>query len=208
MVAPPRFNPLAPHLILLLIALVLAGCDQPELTPIPPDGTLLAFGDSLTEGVGTSRAQSYPAVLAELSDREVINVGISGETTEQGLARFGRLLDQHQPDLVLLLEGGNDILRNLDPARTKANLAAMIEQARERGIELVLIAVPQKSLFSDAAPFYRELADDYPVVFEDDLIADLLRQVQYKSDSIHFNSQGYRVMAESLYELLVEEGAL
>lgn len=192
----------------LLLVLFLAACGSPRLTPIPPDGTLLAFGDSLTQGVGVPPAESYPAVLARLSGRRVINAGVSGEVTEQGRARFGALLEQTRPDLVLLLEGGNDILRNLDPARTQANLAAMIEQAQAQGVQVVLIAVPGKRLFSDAAPFYSALAEQYGLVLEDALIADLLRQRKYKSDSLHFNRAGYRVMAESLHERLVEEGAL
>lgn len=191
----------------LLLALLLAGCEQPRLTPIPPDGTLLAFGDSLTVGVGTDPADSYPAVLARLSGRTVINAGVSGEVTEDGRARFAALIEHEKPDIVLFLEGGNDILRSIDPARTKANLGAMIELAHAQGIQVVLIGVPEKRLFSDVAPFYRELAETYRLVFVDDLIADLLRQPAYKSDAIHFNREGYRVMAESLHDVLVREGA-
>jgi acyl-CoA thioesterase I len=162
----PQRQPLVPALIALLLALVLAGCSQPRLTQIPPDGTLLAFGDSLTQGVGADPDDSYPAVLARLSGRTVINAGVSGEVTEEGRARFGALIEQEQPDLVLLLEGGNDILRNLDSAQTQANLAAMIEQAQAQDVQVVLIGVPRKALFSDVAPFYRELAETTAVVVD------------------------------------------
>ena len=60
----PRFTPLIPALIALFLVVVLTGCEQPRLTPIPPDGTLLVFGDSLTQGVGADPDDSYPAVLA------------------------------------------------------------------------------------------------------------------------------------------------
>ncbi|MCK7578086.1 MAG: arylesterase [Chromatiales bacterium] len=203
-----RLYPKLTALIALLLALVLAGCSQPRLTPIPPDGTLLAFGDSLTQGVGADPDDSYPAVLARLSGRTVINAGVSGEVTAEGRARFGALIAQEQPDLVLLLEGGNDILRNLDPAQTQANLAAMIEQAQAQGIPVVLIGVPRKALFSDAAPLYRELAETYRLVFVESLIADLLRTPAYKADPIHFNREGYRALAEALHAVLIREGAL
>jgi len=203
-----RLYPRLTAMITLLLALVLASCEQPRLTPIPPDGTLLAFGDSLTQGVGADPDDSYPAVLARLSGRTVINAGVSGEVTADGRARFGALIAQEQPDLVLLLEGGNDILRNLDPAQTQANLAAMIEQAQAQGIAVVLIGVPHKALFSDVAPFYRELAETYQLVFVETLIADLLRTPAYKADPIHFKREGYRALAEALHAVLVREGAL
>ncbi|NEX20402.1 arylesterase [Thiorhodococcus mannitoliphagus] len=195
-------------ILLLLITLVLQGCESPRLSTIPPDGTLLAFGDSLTQGVGVNPPDSYPSVLERLSGRRVINAGVSGEETEDGLPRLRDLLARTTPDLLLLLEGGNDILRNRDLKATKRNLAAMIELAEEQGVEVVLIGVPEKRLFSTTAPLYKELAEEYDLVFEDDLVAQLMRQGAYKSDAIHFNQEGYRLMAESLHDLLVEEGAL
>ena len=194
--------------LILLGVLMLQSCGQSKLTPIPPQGTILAFGDSLTAGVGVEPPQSYPSVLSELSGRQVINAGVSGEVTAAGLERLPEVLDQTKPTVLILLEGGNDILRNQDLEATKQNLAAMIELAQERDVEVVLVGVPAKSLFSDVMPFYKELAKDYKLAFEDDLVASLLRQSDYKSDEIHLNEQGYRVMAESIHELLVDEGAL
>lgn len=192
----------------LLCVVTLASCGPVNLAPIPIDGTILAFGDSLTVGVGAEKSKSYPAVLAQLSGRHVINAGASGETTAQGLERLSGILDQSTPDLLILLEGGNDILRNQDLARTKQNLAEMIELAQSYGAVVVLIGVPEKRLFSDAAPLYEELAKEYGLVFEGELIASLLREPQYKSDMVHFNAQGYRQLAESIYQSLVERGAL
>jgi len=186
---------------------LLAACEAGRLQPLPPDGVILAFGDSLTAGKGTSRDNSYPSVLAQLSGRTVINAGISGELTDEGLARLPGMLDQHRPDLMILIEGGNDILQNRTRA-TKNNLAQMIELAQGRGIEVVLIGVPEKNLFSNSAPFYEELADEYALAYHDELISDLLRQPSYKSDSVHFNADGYREMAEGIYELLQDQGAL
>lgn len=187
---------------------MLQSCDQPKLTLIPKESPILAFGDSLTAGVGVEKEKSYPSVLSELSGREVINAGISGELTADGLARFPEVIEQTMPAMLILLEGGNDILRNQDMNATKRNLASMIEIARDRGVEVVLIGVPEKNLFSDVAPFYEELAEDYQLVFEDDLIGSLLRKRSYKSDPLHFNQQGYRAMAEAIHDLLVKNGGL
>lgn len=195
--------------VLLLCLILLQACSEStSLTPIPEDGVILAFGDSLTVGVGTSHANSYPMVLAELTGRKVIAAGVSGEETTQGLTRLPGLIDETKPDLLLLLEGGNDILRNKSRHTTKQNLAAMIELAQARHVQVVLIGVPEKKLFSDVAPLYVELAEQYNLVLADDLLSGLLRSNQYKSDAVHLNEQGYRKMAESIHQLLAKHGAI
>jgi lysophospholipase L1-like esterase len=196
------------HLVPALVLVLLAACGQSKMAPIPPGGTILSFGDSLTFGVGVETAMSYPSILAELTGRQVVNAGKSGEVTADGLRRLAHTLDETDPAVLILLEGGNDILRNEDPAVIRSNLAAMIAMAKSRGIEVVLVGVPEKNLFSRVAPFYEELAEEYQVVFEGELIGDMLRTASYKSDPLHFNRHGYRVLAEAIFELLTENGAI
>ena len=192
----------------MFVFLLCACAESKSLTPLASDDVILAFGDSLTVGVGAAESLAYPAVLARLTDRSVISAGVSGEETSQGLKRLPSVLDEVQPNLVILLEGGNDILRNRNLQQTKNNLAKMIELIQDRGIELILVGVPEKKLFSDVAPFYQELANEYELVFAEDNLSDLLRNNEYKSDPVHLNQQGYRLLAESFHELLVEHGAL
>jgi len=195
-------------LVILLLPLLIGACENRTLRALPPDGVILAFGDSLTAGVGAKENESYPAVLAHLSGRKVINAGDSGELTAEGRKRLARVMEAHSPDLLLLLEGGNDILRNRALLQTKANLAAMIELAHANGTEVVLIGVPEKNLFSRVAPIYAELAEEYELVFIPDLVSDLLRNPEYKSDRIHLNAAGYRAMAEEVLAVLRKHGAL
>lgn len=162
----------------------------------------------MTVGVGTSKTNSYPSVLEELTGLNVINSGVSGETSDLGLARFTKELNRVSPDLVILIEGGNDILQNRSHSDIKRNIKDMIEIAMNRGVPVVLIGIPEKNLFSNSAPFYEELAEQFQLVFDADLIGDLQRSSQLKSDYVHFNKKGYRKMAESIYELLLENGAL
>ena len=96
-----------------LLCLLLAACGEPGFRPLAAGETILAFGDSLTEGRGVNPAQSYPSVLASLSGHPVINGGVSGELSRAGRARLPGLLAEHRPALVILLEGGNDILLSL-----------------------------------------------------------------------------------------------
>ncbi|WP_027853895.1 arylesterase [Marinobacterium litorale] len=193
--------------LLLIAVLVLSGCGEGRLETLGPDDRILAFGDSLTEGYGVAPGQSYPVQLAQITGLEVINAGVSGEETSEGLARLEQVLQREAPQLVLLLEGGNDILRNRNAAQIRENLAQMIEQIRASGAQVVLIGVPEKNLFSSVAPVYRELAEQYDLVFIDTLIADLLRTARYKSDQVHFNALGYRALAEGIAERLEAEGA-
>jgi len=191
-----------------ILLIILTGCSDNKLLPLADNATIVSFGDSLTYGIGSTSGQTYPDVLATLSGLTVINAGISGETTKEGLTRFAGVINEHSPQLIILLEGGNDILRNHSSESTKKNLAAMIEMAKNKQIDIVLIGVPEKKLFSDSAPIYSELANQYDLVFEDDLLSDLLRSPKYKSDPIHLNTAGYQKFAEGIYEILQNNGAL
>lgn len=195
-------------ILLICLGFLLSACSEPKLAPLFNGDTILTFGDSLTRGVGVSPENSYPTVLGRLSGLPVINAGVSGETTGEGLKRLPDVLDETQPDLMILLEGGNDILRNQDRAATRRHLAAMIELARARQIDVVLVGVPEKKLFSDTADLYPALAERYDLVFADDIVATLLRDPQLKSDAVHFNAEGYRRLAAHLHDLLRDNGAL
>ena len=191
-----------------LLCLLLTACGEPGFRPLAPGETILAFGDSLTEGRGVSPAQSYPSVLASLSGHPVINGGVSGELSQAGRARLPALLAEHRPALVILLEGGNDMLRGSGEVALKANLAAMIEAAQGSGAQVLLVAVPRKSLFADGAPLYGELAEQYGLVLDNDSLGELLRTPGLKSDAVHLNAQGYGALAERLHRLLQARGAL
>lgn len=196
--------------IIGLLSILLMACGKPAYDKIPSNGTILAFGDSLTYGYNVSAKESYPAVLEQLSGREVYNAGVSGEVTRDGLKRLKELLENGDEsfDFIVLLEGGNDILQSLPASQTKQNLAAMIALAKQHNIPVLLIGVPEKALFSSSAPFYKELAQEHQLPFMGSLIADLLKQSEYKSDQVHFNKKGYRKMAEAIYKELQKQGAL
>jgi lysophospholipase L1-like esterase len=133
---------------------------------------------------------------------------VPGEVTAQGLARLPASLDEYQPKLLLLCLGGNDMLHGLDPAGTEANLREMVKLARSRGVAVVLIAVPKPRLIGGAAEFYRRVADELDVPLEDEVLVDVLRDNQYKSDMIHPNALGYRKIAQALADLLRNAGAI
>ena len=168
----------------------------------------MPFGDSLTHGNGAATEESYPAVLARLSSRKVINAGVSGEQTGPGLKRLPGLLEQHKPELVILCHGGNDFLRKKDMGKMESNLRTMINLAESKNIPVVLLGVPRPGLFLSSADVYQKIAESSKVVFIEDLVADVLSDNLLKSDTVHPNNDGYRVMAETIYSVLKEKGAL
>jgi len=198
----------AVKIFIICASLALCACSQPSLSKLSGTATVVAFGDSLTAGKGTTEESSYPAVLATLTGLTVINAGVSGETTAEGLRRLPAVLKDNVPELLLLMHGGNDIVRNLGASQAKANLNSMIDLARDRGIQVVLIGVPEKKLLSSSAPYYEELAEEHDLVLEKSMISKLLKKPAFKSDAVHFNAAGYREIANTVYDLLKDRGAL
>jgi len=195
--------------LFLLLLLLLAGCGGgPELARLPPGAVVLAFGDSLTAGTGAGSGEDYPSRLAALSGLQVINAGIPGEQSAQGLARLPGLLAEHRPALVLLCHGGNDILRRGDGEQLRANLRGMIEAARASGADVMLLAVPTLGLGLRPHPAYADLAKEHGIVIEQRALTDVLFDPALKADGVHPNGAGYGLLAERLDRLLRERGAL
>ena len=197
-------------LVLALAVLGLAACggNVPELPKLQSGDVVLAFGDSLTFGAGASEAESYPAVLSGLIGRPVIRSGVPGEVTAQGLERLPQALDEHQPKLVILCLGGNDLLQKVGEQQIEANLRSMIGLIRARGIALMLVGVPKPGLFTDPPKFYGELAKEFALPYEGVVVKDVLYSNELKSDPIHPNAKGYRKMAEAIARLLKKAGAV
>lgn len=193
----------------LVAVFLVVGCERaPTLPKLGPDDVIVAFGDSLTFGTGASRETAYPAVLATLTGRTVVNAGVPGDTTASALQRLPAVLDQHRPRLVLLCLGGNDMLRKQPEADTENNLRRLVASIRASGAEVMLIAVPAPTLFGGPPAFYARVADDLKLPLEDDAFDAVLRDNRLKADPIHANAAGYRVVAEQLADFLDDAGAL
>ncbi len=192
------------------VALVLAmGCREPRpaLRPLAPEAVVLAFGDSLTRGTGAEPGESYPARLEALLGRRVINAGVPGEVTSQGLGRLAGALRETEPALVLLCHGGNDLLRRYDRGALKANLEAMVRLAWASGAEVVLLGVPNPGVFTSPPPLYPDLARELNIPYEGEIWRQVLTDPARKADAIHANAEGYRAVAEAVAALLSRAGA-
>lgn len=160
---------------------------------------ILAFGDSLTYGTGVSKDKSYPAQLEKILHVKVLSSGIPGEVSESGLKRLPAVLDEVKPDILVLCHGGNDILRKLSRKQTKQNIEKMVELAQQKGISVVLVGVPNLSLFGiSTADMYGDIAQKYKLPYEDEILEKIEKDVKLKSDQIHPNEKGYKMMAEAI----------
>ena len=194
--------------LLLLVGLAACSTSTPPLPQLAPDAVVLAYGDSLTYGTGAGGDQSYPAVLERLVRRRVINGGVPGELSGDGAKRLPALLDEHRPQLLILCHGGNDLLRKRDADNIETNLRTMIGLARERNIPVVLVGVPRPGLLLSVPDFYRKIAREFGLPLEAEVLPQIEGDRALKSDSIHPNADGYRLLAQRIYALMRSAGAV
>jgi len=171
---------------------------------LPAGSVVLALGDSITAGLGAEPAAAYPSQLAALTGWQVVNGGVSGDTSAQAAERLPALLAQHRPALVVVSIGGNDFLRRLPAGETEANLRRIVATARQAQAQVLLVAVPQPSLSAAAGlglsdhPLYARLADEMSLPLHPDGWSRVLGDAALRSDQIHANAAGYRAFAEGL----------
>jgi len=195
-------------LIAIVVILILFSFPQKEtnIQALNPQDTILAFGDSLTYGYNAKPTESYPSVLSHLTGYKIINEGILGDTSVDGVKRLAPLLEDSNIKLMILCFGGNDLIQGLSKENLKNNLKIMIHMAKEKNIKVLLISVPNLGLFGlSAMELYEEVAEEENIPLLTGMLSNILSQPSLKSDQIHPNALGYKMMAEKIYEKLNEE---
>ena len=198
---------------LLLVTLAGCGRDKKTAQPVPPGSTVLALGDSLTFDTGASAETSYPTVLAGLTGWNVVNAGVSGDTSAQALARLPALLAEHHPKLVIVSIGGNDFLRKLPESDTHAHVHAICKQSLDAGAQVLLVAVPRATVaaalgqMTDHA-LYAEVAEDLKIPLQREAWGEVLAQPDLRADAVHANARGYAQFARSVQGTAAAVGLL
>lgn len=189
---------------LALVAGVCGCGSRPKIKKLEPGAVVVAFGDSLTAGSGADENESYPAVLAALIGCRVINAGVPGEVSDEGLQRLPSALREHKPGLVILCHGGNDMLQRMDETVIAAHVQAMVEAAQAAGADVILLGVPKPGLFLRAPVFYADIAQRCGIPCDVKILPEILAKGSLKSDAIHPNAAGYRKLAQRVAELIRE----
>lgn len=166
------------------------------------DSKILAFGDSITYGYGVAKEDSYPSQLQKKTGIRVINEGISGEESSEGLQRLPKLLKSNF-DLVILCHGGNDIIRKLSLEKLKNNLIEMIIAIEASGAKVLLVGVPDFGILGfKTHALYREVAKETGVLFEEDVLSAVESDKRLKIDYIHPNEKGYEIIVNAFMKYL------
>jgi acyl-CoA hydrolase len=192
-----------------LVAFAVACSRTPATAPLPASATVVALGDSLTFGTGATSETSYPAVLAALTGWSVVNAGVPGATAAEGCARLPALLDEHRPQLVIVLLGGNDFLRRMPEQVVHNALGACAVAVRATRTPIVILTVPRLGVGGlSTSPLYAQAGDALAVPVIDSGLADLLSRSSLRADAIHLNAAGYRELAGNVAKGLRKAGFL
>lgn len=179
------------------LPLLLVACGAPDVPHLDSPGTtIVCLGDSITYGVGAGGEPGYPERLAERLGVPVVNAGVPGDTAEDALARLDDAL-AHDPWLVIVELGGNDLLRRLPTERTEAALTAIVERILAARAVPMLVEL-DGSLVGDLEPVFERLAEAYRLPLVEDVLDDVLSDRALKSDQIHPNAAGYERLAEAV----------
>lgn len=191
------------YLIILLIAILLLisfNKEKSYVSKLKKTDKILAFGDSISYGFGVEHHQSYPYLLSQSTNLNVINAGVNGDTSADGLQRLPALLQDSSIKLILLCFGGNDILQKQPLDEIKNNIREMIQMAKAKNIDVVLISVPNVSLLGlNPLDLYDELSDEEDVELIEGLLSHVLSRSSLKNDYIHPNHLGYKYMADEIH---------
>ncbi len=175
--------------------------------------TVLVFGDSLSAGYGIDVDQSWPALLqsrleSQGYEHRVINASISGETTEGGVTRIARTLENFGPELVILELGGNDGLRGFPTDRMKTNLQTIIETTKTSGAAVIMLGIRIPTNYGPRYTgafenVYRELADQFSVLWIEFFMEGIaLNEELMQEDGIHPNASAQSILLDNAWPII------
>lgn len=174
----------------------------PTIKNYPPkDGTIVAFGDSLIAGTGSTPGNDLVSDLSQLVGEPIDNLGTPGDTARQGLDRINDVLSR-SPRIAIVLFGGNDFLQLINKNDTFDNLRQIIEKIQESGAIVLLLGIRGGVLVDAYASRFQSLAAETGSAFVPDVLDGIDTDVTLMSDSVHPNDAGYKRIADKIYPVL------
>lgn len=168
----------------------------------PRGTTIVCFGDSLTAGTGAPANESYPAHLARLLGRQVINSGVPGDTTATALARLDSDVLAHSPRIVCITLGGNDLTNGARREEAFANLETIVRRIHAAGALVVVVGIELPLFGRGFADGYRDLARRTGTVLIPNAYTGLIGHPELMSDPVHPNGRGYQVLARQVHRAI------
>jgi acyl-CoA thioesterase I len=224
------FDKMSPAALLILAVALLAACggasrESPSkqetvaasptasTTPAETVPKIVAFGDSLTAGYGLAPQESYPALLQKMIDAdgfkyEVVNAGVSGDTSAGGVRRIDWSLDAGGVRFVIVELGGNDFLRGQPVSETKKNLSEIIKRSKSRGAQVLLAGMlttteSGRDYEVEISDAFKSLASEHEVVLIPFFLEGVAGLDKFnQQDRIHPNAEGTKLVAATVYRHL------
>lgn len=193
-------------IIFLSLAVIFLGVyyflSAEPVTNYPSRGVdVIAFGDSLVAGVGSTEGNDFVSLLSKEINKPITNLGRSGDTTADGVSRL-KELDAYKPKVVIVLLGGNDYLKKVPIAETRKNLSTIIENIHARGAVVLLLGVRGGILRDSFENEFEDISKKYSTALVPNVLDGLIGNTKYMSDAIHPNDIGYKLISEKVFPVL------
>lgn len=181
----------------------LFGCAKREIKNINSQGkNIICFGDSITFGYGVKPGEDYPTALSKMVGMPVINAGLDGDTSITAFKRIRADVLGKEPFLVLIEFCGNDFLRGVPLDATSNNIKAMVQQVQAQGAITVIVDVSAGLFLRDYRLRLSKIAEESGSIFIPAVLNGIITSPSMKSDFMHPNSEGYKIVAQRIYRAI------
>ncbi|MBQ4493258.1 MAG: hypothetical protein II972_01460 [Elusimicrobiaceae bacterium] len=189
-------------IFIVLFLFYFCACAKEEITNYPAKpGPIVAFGDSITYGYAVKAEETYPALLEKIWNREVINLGVSGDTSVMALERKEELKNLG-PSFVLIELGGNDFLKRVPRERTRQALEELVDYAHTLGAVVVMVDTGGHGPMDTYTKINKQIAKEKKTLYISGIMNGIFTDRSLKADTIHPNAAGHKIIAEKIDKVL------
>lgn len=164
---------------------------------------IICFGDSITQGKGADKGKDYPSVLSKLTGIRVINAGIDGDISAGGLKRLESDILSKDPLMVIIEFAGNDFLFKIPVPETIKNVEEMVKSIQSKGAMVAIVDISSGIIMEDYRDGFKRLANKYNAIFIPGVLEGIITEPFLKSDVMHPNNQGYKIVAYRIYRQIL-----
>ncbi len=188
----------------MFLAAGFCGCIRSNIVNLESRGkNIVCFGDSITKGKGVELDQSSPAALAKMTNYPVINSGINGDISSEAIKRVQTDVLEREPLLVIIEFGGNDYLNKISLEETVKNTEEMIKLVQAKGAMVAIVDISNVLFMGEYRQELKRLSKKYRTIFIPRILEDIVTDEQLKSDAIHPNARGYKIIAHRVYRGII-----
>lgn len=201
--SPQRGNIFLPIILFLVLFILSAGCAKRDIKNMDSKGSnIICFGDSITFGYGVEKGEDYPSFLGKIVNIPVINAGVDGDSSTEGLKRLDSDVLNKKPLLVIIEFGGNDFLLKIPIDVTLKNMEEMVESIQAAGAMAALVDISTGFVLNDYRGKIIKLAKQKKAIFIPGILNGIITNPRLKSDFLHPNELGYDIIAHKVYRAI------